>query len=251
MKSDFITGKVIDYFKDKPFFTRLDLLNFFQKYEPDIKKTTFEGRLYQLKAKRIISPIGRKRFSLSYKPRFLPVLENRQKDVFSRVEKQFPDVRCCIWSTKWMNDFMLHQPGRFINVLEVGDEAAEIVFHFLQDNNIRNLYFQPGTKEIEKYILENYDSVVVKSLVTKSPLETVTNVKVPAIEKILVDIFIDNDLYIVFQGSELSFIFNSVYNKYEINFTKLFHYAKRRGKAGELSSFLKSNTDIPNIIIND
>nr|NQU92567.1 hypothetical protein [Bacteroidota bacterium] len=204
-----------------------------------------------MRAKKIISSIDSKRFSLSYKPRFVPVLENRQKDIFSKVEKQFTDVKCCIWSTKWMNEFMLHQPGRFINILEVGDEAAEIVFHFLQDNNIRNLFFQPGAKEIENYIFENYDSVVVKYLVTKAPLEMASKVQIPAIEKILVDIFTDKILYNVFQGSELSFIFSSVYNKYEINFTKLLHYAKRRGKEKELSAFLITNTDIPEYILND
>jgi len=47
---------------------------------------------------------------------------------------------------------MLHQPGRFMNVLEVGGEAAETVFHFLQDNNLCNLFFQPDAKEIGNYI---------------------------------------------------------------------------------------------------
>ncbi|MEI6435613.1 MAG: DUF6577 family protein [Bacteroidota bacterium] len=251
LKADFILGQLIDHFKDRPFFTRVELFDFYHQFEPDLKKTAFEGRVYHLRAKKLISSVDRKRFSLSYKPRFTPVLEPRQKDVFSKVEKQFPDVSFCIWSTKWMNEFMLHQPGRFMNVLEVGDEAAETVFHFLQDNNIRNLFFQPGAKEIENYISENFDSVVVKYLVTKAPLEIASNIRIPSIEKILVDIFADKVLYLVFQGSELSFIFNSVYQKYEINFTKLFHYAKRRGKSEELSAFLRINTDIPKNVLND
>jgi hypothetical protein len=251
LRIDYITGQLINYFKGQPFFTRAELLEFYRQFEPEIKKTTFEGRIYHLKAKKLISSIDSKRFSLSYKPRFTPILENRQKDVFSRVEKQFPGVRCCIWSTKWINEFMLHQQGRFITILEVGNEAAENVFHFLQDNNIRNMFFKPVEKEIEYYILENFDSVVIESLVTKAPLEVVSNVRVPSIEKILVDIFSDKELYIVFQGSELSFIFNSVFKKYEIDFSKLFNYAKRRGKEKELKEFITSKTDIPEYILND
>ena len=250
LRVDYITGQLINHFKGQPFFTRADLHDFYQQFEPEIKKTTFEGRIYHLKAKKLISSIDSKRFSLSYKPRFTPMLENRQKDIFTRVEKQFPDVRCCIWSTKWMNEFMLHQPGRFITILEVGNEAAENVFHFLQDNNIRNMFFKPVAKEIENYISENFNSVVIESLVTKAPLEVVSNVRVPSIEKVLVDIFSEKDLYVVFQGSELSFIFNSVYKKYEIDFSKLFNYAKRRGKDKELATFIRSNTDIPKYVIN-
>ncbi len=251
LRIDYITGQLMNHFKELPFFSRAELLDFYRQFEPEIKKTTFEGRIYHLKAKKLISSIDSKRFSLSYKPRFSPMLENQQKDIFSKVEKQFHDVRCCIWSTKWMNEFMLHQPGRFITVLEVGDEAAEIVFHFLQDNNIRNMFFKPTAKEIENYISENFDSIVIESLVTKSPLEVISNVRVPSIEKILVDIFSDKNLYVVFQGSELSFIFNSVFKKYEIDFSKLFNYAKRRGKDKELTAFIRSNTDIPKYVLND
>jgi hypothetical protein len=251
LSTDFITNQLIESFKDRPFVTREELFDLYRHYEPGLKQATFESRLYHLRRKEIIRSIDRKRFSFSYKPHFTPSLENRQKDIFSRVEKQFPDLACCIWSTKWIHEFMLHLPGRYINVLEVGEDAQEIVFHYLQDSSIRNLYFQPHQKEVTYYVFENTDAVVVKSLVTKSPLEMVENTRVPGIEKILVDVFTEKVLFNIFQGSELGFIFNSVYNKYAINFTTMFHYARRRGKAKELKDFLLTKTDIPNYYIND
>ena len=251
MSTNYIIRQLIDRFKDYPSVTREELFDFYSQFEQDLKATTFRWRIYDLKNKKIIRSIDRKRFSFSYKPRFEPFVENRQKDIFTRVEKQFPHIRCCIWSTKWVHEFMMHQPGRSINILEVENDAVEFVFHYLQDSNIRNLYLQPHQKEVENYIFENTDSVVVKSLITKAPLVIVTNTQIPSIEKILVDIFTERVLFNIFQGNELGYLFNRVYEKYQLNFTTLFHYVKRKGKESALKDFLLLKTDVPNYILND
>jgi hypothetical protein len=46
-------------------------------------------------------------------------------------------------------------------------------------------------------------------------------------------------------------IINTAYQRYAINFTTLFHYARRRGKELEMKQFLKGRTDIPKVIFND
>ena len=76
-------------------------------------------------------------------------------------------------------------------------------------------------------------------------MQVVNGIIVPTLEKILVDIFADKILFNAYQGSELAFIFNTAYQKYELNLTKLLSYASRRGKQQELSDFLYLKTDIP------
>ncbi|MFT3946601.1 MAG: hypothetical protein QM763_06465 [Agriterribacter sp.] len=88
-------------------------------------------------------------------------------------------------------------------------------------------------------------------LVSKSPLQNVDKVQTTTLEKLIVDLFSDKKMFSAFQGSELAHIVNNAYNRYAIDFTKLFHYAKRRRKDVELRVFLKTKTDIPKNILND
>ena len=76
--------------------------------------------------------------------------------------------------------------------------------------------------------------------------------RIAALKKKMVDLFADENLYHFFQGSELINIYEKILERYSINFTKLFSYAKRRKKEQEIKQFM--NNHIPNIledIIND
>ena len=68
----------------------------------------------------------------------------------------------------------------------------------------------------------------------------------------MVDLFADENLFHFYQGSELINIYEKILERYSINFTKLFSYAKRRKKEQEIKQFM--NNHMPNIfedIIND
>jgi hypothetical protein len=234
-------------FKSQGAFSREELLHFYRKQEPGLKETTFRWRIHNLKEKKIIRSISKNEFSLSYKPNFIPNITNRQSEIYSKLKKQFPFIRCCIWSTTFINEFMLHLPGRFLMLIEVDNDATESVFHFLNDLNIKNVFLQPQEKEIEKYIFENTESVIVKSLITKAPIQKIKKNEVPALEKILVDLYCDRKLFNMFQGSELIHIFNNALNHYAVDITTLLHYAGRRGKADDLCIFLTDKTEYKKI----
>ena len=138
---------------------------------------------------------------------------------------------------------MLHQPGKFFTVLEVEKGAEEIVFHFLQDNKIRNVYLIPSVEILDNYVNQNPDSVVIKSLVTKAPLKEFEHIVIPQLEKILVDLLADPGLFQMFLGSELIFIYNSAFERYLVNTTWMLNYASRRQKKEDLAQFLELKTN--------
>lgn len=70
--------------------------------------------------------------------------------------------------------------------------------------------------------------VIVKTLVTEAPLTSVGGIKVPALEKLLVDILKDDDLDYL-SGSEASYIYSMAFELFTINVPKLLRYARRRG----------------------
>ena len=86
---------------------------------------------------------------------------------------------------------------------------------------------------------------MIKKLVTRSPISKRTEKKLkfhtPCLEKILVDIFSEDKLFYYSQGSELVHIFENALKSYDINFTKLLSYAKRRDRDNDIKLFLSNN----------
>jgi len=141
-------------------------------------------------------------------------------------------------------------------VVEVEKEFTESLYYYLNDSLKMDFFLNPDDKEIEFYISESAVPVVIKRLVTRAPISKLKDKKnvvpVATLEKIMVDLFADENLYHFYQGSELINIYEKILERYSINFTKLFSYAKRRKKEQEIKQFM--NNHIPNIledIIND
>ena len=64
------------------------------------------------------------------------------------------------------------------------------------------------------------------------------------LEKILVDIFSDEDRFFIFHGQEMINIFDNAFSNYWINTKTLFRYAGRRKAAERLKHFINSETQI-------
>jgi uncharacterized protein DUF6577 len=248
---DYLLEQLKQEFGGRKSFTRQELLAFFRRFEPDLKESTFRWQVYNLKHKNIISPISRQKFVITDKPAFAVSTEKIDEKLTALIRKQFPHLRFAVWSTKAVNEFMLHQPARYYTLVEVEREATEAVFNFLKDNRVKNVFLEPNEKELQKYISDLENAVVVLPLVSKAPIQTKRDRASITIEKLLVDLYSDRQLFNAYQGSELVNIYNTAYNRYPIDFTKLFSYATRRRKAADLKHFLSQKTDIPQNLIYD
>ncbi|MEA1897696.1 MAG: DUF6577 family protein [Bacteroidota bacterium] len=251
MAKIFILEELKERFKEEKIFNRESLLAFYRQFDPDLNDSTFRWRIHQLKAKKVITPISQDLFTLGSKPDFNPGISEFEKRIAYKVEKQFSGMKYAIWSTKSVNEFLLHLSSRSITILQVEIDALEPVYAFLKNQNIGSVYFQPDKKEIERYIFESEKSIILQSLISKAPIQKIGKTVTVKLEKIIVDLFCEKDLFISFQGSELVHIINTAYNRYAINITTMFHYARRRGKEMDLKQFLKERTNIPKAIFND
>jgi hypothetical protein len=91
---------------------------------------------------------------------------------------------------------------------------------------------------MENFVLESKDAIVIKSLTSEAPMQKVDNITVPAIEKIIVDLYADSEIFFFLQGSEMLNIFTNALEKYTVNTDRLLRYAKRRNKGEELKKIL-------------
>jgi hypothetical protein len=251
LAKNFILEQLKEKFKEEEFFSRESLLAFYRQFDPNLSDSTFRWRIHDLKAKSIITPLSKDLFTLKSKPEYTPSIGEFEKRIANKIEKQFQGLKYVIWSTKSINEFLLHLTPRFITILQVEIDALEPVYQFLKNLTIGTVYFQPDEKEIERYIFESERSIILQSLISKAPTQKTGKIDTITLEKMIVDLYCEKDLFISFQGSELVHIINTTYERYSINFTTLFHYARRRGKEVELKLFLKEKTDIPKIIFDD
>jgi hypothetical protein len=241
---DLIIEKLKLAFQGKESFSRRELFDFFLQFEPNLKENTFRWWIYSLKKRNQISPISRRQFTLVYKPLFQPSIGEDERKVASLIQKQFKEIKLAVWSTRLISEFMLHQPVRSLIIVEVVKDAIEPVFYFLKDNQIKNVFLEPDKKDIEKYISGLEKAIAVLPLISKAPIQKMGNTNTITIEKLLVDLFSNKQLFTPYQGNELVHIYNNAYSRYAIDFTKLFSYAGRRKKAEELKDFLLQRTEI-------
>jgi hypothetical protein len=102
-------------------------------------------------------------------------------------------VKHCIWNTEWLNEFTQHQSGKKLTIIEIEKDFVESLYYDLKDEFKFDFYINPDEKVIDFYISESQNPVVIKKLITKSPISKRTEKKInfytPQLEKILVDIY--------------------------------------------------------------
>jgi hypothetical protein len=207
--------------------------------------------LYTLEKRSIIRKIDRGIYTLGndqpnhqLQKKFIPTFSTELGVLSNSIKAAFPFVEYLIWETKILHEFMLHQPGQNQIILETEKETADSVFNFLNDQHGGKVFLQPDRVTFERYILPRTDNIIVSNLITQSPHQKVNDIPCPKIEKILVDIYADDEKFYVFQGQELIHIFETVFDRYQISEKALFRYADRRKVGIKLHTFVNRKTKI-------
>ncbi|WP_100612946.1 DUF6577 family protein [Confluentibacter lentus] len=232
-----IENTIESYFKSNTQLSREKLVSLINKDFPDLSLGTITVYLSKLKKAGIINNPARGVYSITDKQIFNPEINQNLKKIYNKIHKDFPFIEICVWNTKWLSDLMRHQPFKNFTIIEVDKEAEEQVFNAVSEWT-KNVYFNPNEEILERYISTNTEEVtIIKNLVTEAPTIKNNKIEIPTLEKLLVDIIIDKELFAAQQG-ELDVIFKSAFDKYDINKAKMKRYAIRRNKESELERMI-------------
>jgi hypothetical protein len=210
---------------------------FYRQFEAEIKQTTLNWRIYDLVEKGILERIGKGEFRIGRNQVFIPDVNTKLKTLHNKIINEFPFIEFCVWNTSVLNEFSLHQSNKSFTLIEVERDSAESVFLALKEHG-NKIFFNPSSDILEQYIFEISHPIIVKFLVSEAPTQRVKNYNMVTLEKILVDLFCEEELFSIYQGKERGTIFKEAFNKYTINNTKLLRYASRRGKRQEFAKYL-------------
>jgi hypothetical protein len=238
-------------FSGRKFFGKMDLRSFYQKRSPSLSEPAFRRILYTLERRDQIIPVdaGVYRFPNGHTAphalkKFTPIFSAELRQIDREVKTAFPYSETLIWETRCLHEFMLHQPDQSQVILETEKDVSESVFNFLNARFIGRVFLQPDRLTFERYILPRPDSIVITSLFSQSPHQKVEGVLTPKLEKILVDIFSDEDIFYIFHGEELVHIFEAAFERYQVSQKAIFRYAQRRKRGQKLRDFLQKKTRI-------
>lgn len=240
-----IEDRLIEEFKNRDVFSRKELFDFFRYFEPDLKEGTFGWRIYNLKNKNIIKSTRRGYYTISYKLGYKPEISRDLLKFGKVISDKFEDAKYCLWDTDWMNEFSQHQSSKKLIIIEIEKNFIESLYYELKDSFRFDFYLNPDEKAIDFYISESQSPVIIKKLITKSPISKRTEKRIkfytPLLEKILVDLFTENKLFYFYQGVELIHVYENALKNYTLNYTTLFSYAKRREREQDIKQFMTNN----------
>ncbi|SJN33264.1 hypothetical protein FM120_08515 [Sphingobacterium faecium PCAi_F2.5] len=224
------------YFEESKRLSKKELVISIKNNFPTWSDNTINMYLSKLKKEGIINAPSRGIYEMESNTPFQPNISNSLKRIFNKVKREFPYINFCIWDTVWLNDFMRHQPFKHYVVIEVEKDASESVFTFLTEIN-KNVYFNPDEEIFDRYIHNQDEVLIVKNMVSESPLIEKDKISIPALEKLLVDMLIDISLFSA-QQNEKEFIMRSVMEKYALNELKMRRYAVRRNREREIDELV-------------
>lgn len=222
-----------------------DIIVFYKQFDKDIKRATVDWRIYDLVNKGVLHRVGRGLYSFSENEgkEFIPEINRSLKYLSGKIHNQFPFIDICIWSTKWLNEFMLHQPFRFYTMVEVEKEVMESVFYALKEHG-KDVFLDPSEGIVNNYVVNASEPIIITRLTTEAPTQKVNKVVTQTIEKLLVDIYCDPVIFAAQQGAELKRIYQAVFDKYNVNNAKMFRYASRRNKRDEIEDIINNEVKI-------
>ena len=170
---------------------------------------------------------------------FSVVCSEEMMTLNQQIKTQFPFVDYCLWSASTLMPYMHHIPNMNLLFVDVEREVAESVFNLLNADSNKRVFLMPSLTDFERYISTN-NAIIIRPLISESPLQLVDGLNTPTIEKILVDIVGDNEFYFL-QGSEINYVFTTIFERHSINKNKLLRYATRRGRKEEVEQLLNAN----------
>jgi predicted transcriptional regulator of viral defense system len=227
-----INNEILKFAITCPSFSRKELIEHFS----NLSEKSVSQQLYRLMK---INRLERINYGVYRLPVSLFTASEEIKQLNKILKSQFPFANYCLWSSNVLMPFMHHIPNLNYIFVDVENEVAESAFNFLKSNQTKSIFFRPSNDEYNRYIVGT-DSIIVRGLISESPLQTVENVPVPTLEKILVDIAGDVEFDFL-GGAEITYFYRNVLEKHTINKRKLLRYASRRGRREKVEQ-LYTNT---------
>ncbi|WP_316928858.1 DUF6577 family protein [Nafulsella turpanensis] len=195
-------------------------------------------RVHHLVNKGVIQRIGRGLFKIGKEVEFVPAAGRREIRIYNQLKRELPFLDSCVWNFDAIKEFTQHIPSVKLTIVEVERHSTESVFYLLRETH-KQVFYKSQRDLRNGYFHNLENAILIRPLVTEAPLQETDKLTTITIEKMLVDIFSDEDFDFL-RGFEMTHIFKNAFQAYTINQSKMLRYAFRKNKKEELLTFLKT-----------
>ena len=202
----------------------------------DVPRSTVRWRLHEMVQRGTLQRLRRGIYARQNKREFRLTIANPLASLFHAVRKNLPYVELCVWRSDVLQDLTQHYPDRSVSIIEVEKDGQAAVQEFLVGMDQPAVAYEDLPAVERSFPGRKY--VVVKRLVTEAPLTRVEDVTVPRLEKILVDIVQDRNLFGFLEGAETHHIYEAASDRYHIQLDTLLRYASRRGVRDDVQAII-------------
>lgn len=216
---------ILDYASSHPYFSVAELAS----ATPEgvlSSRSTLEWHLWQLTKEGRLSRIGKGQYSSNPQKSFIPRDMDVDESLYNQLKAEYPEATFCIYKGTIFANLQHHLSYNALTYIETQRELTDVIFHRFQDEG-QTVFHRPDKKVFYDYIDISKPGIIVKPLITDSPLQVSSGITVPTLEKILVDIRCDAD-FDYMGGSESDRMLENAASLYTINRSKLLRYAGRR-----------------------
>lgn len=224
-------------------FNRSELLQVMHCCGEPVGDALFKVRLQNLLKSGRIVRVGRNAYCVP--PENLYPYEHTYSEhageVADRIRASYPYLDFTVFETTQLNEFVNHQLAHNAVFVSVEKDLGEFVFETLKEVYPGKVLLNPTPQMYHQYWYEGM--IVVERLISEAPKDG-NNAWASRLEKILVDIQTDKLLLNSVSRSEYPGIFEQAFQKYVIDESALFRYAKRRGAEKRILEFISRETNI-------
>lgn len=185
----------------------------FKVMMPGVPEQTVFSRIRSLERKGLIYESGRGRYSLGAKPVYKAKVSPKMLELNKLLVSEFTGASLCISTLDESNI-----------IVETDRKVVDKMLVFLRGRYLNVFTFREAIAN--RSALK--DAIVVKALITDSPLVSFEEMNAPSLEKTLVDLVADKDFFRL-DDEAIHKEFQRAFEVYPINRNRLVRYAGRRG----------------------
>jgi len=243
IKGEYMDAMMLYENLKKNTFSRNELYNAAKQIDSSFKDTQLRFYIGKLKSENLIVSLGRDLYAknINNKNKYIPANSEISNKIISIMKEEYPLVSFRILDLSCMNEFVNHLIAHNHVFLEVEKDGMDFIYEHLQESFSNKVLLNPSKKEIELYSAS--DDIFILPLASESPPGN-NEIYNTSLEKLIVDMFANKVFQMFVSRGDYPNALEDMFEKYNINETKLFRFARRRNKAKEIYDFLTQKTNI-------
>jgi len=207
----------------------------------NISRKTIIWKINQLIKEDKAIRVGRGVYLIAYKKGFIQSISTSAEKACKLLVENLKYLEVTLTDTSSLGELMVLQPFSSVITLEVKKVAVNAVVSTLRSEKIP-AYKKIDYPQIERYVESSQPILVRPELFVNPAMLKNNNIRYATIEKILVDLVCDSDIYGQYQDGELINIYRNATDLYAVNYSQMLRYAAARGKKDSvIESLLKTS----------